>query len=158
MSESAISILSGENNICSACASIDFDAFIYHAKDVVGKSLAELDKRFVTWDDPDCPFALLVHDFNGAVEMVGIKVDHVKKNSRCPCYKIFRKYKSLGPHTYLVYFLHSSQKRHDLRMTDEKVARPQLKVCRLYKVDRKPSPSYGDMASKISSSGTKSTF
>ncbi|EXF76779.1 hypothetical protein CFIO01_05073 [Colletotrichum fioriniae PJ7] len=158
MSESAISILPGENNICSACASIDFDAFIHHAKDVVGKSLAKLDKRFVTWDDPDCPFALLVHDFNGAVEMVGIKVDHVKKNSRCPCYKIFRKYKSLGPHTYLVYFLHSSQKRRNLRMTDEKVARPQLKVCRLYEVDRKPSPSYGDMASKISFSGTKSTF
>ncbi|KAK1726087.1 heterokaryon incompatibility protein-domain-containing protein [Colletotrichum acutatum] len=158
MSESATSFLSGENNLCSACASIDFDAFINHAKDVVGKSLAELHKRFVRWDDPDSPFALMVYDLNGTVEMVGIKVDHAKNNSGCPCYKLFRKYHSLGPHTYLVYYLHSSQKCHGLRMTDKKVTRPQLKVCHLYEVDRKPSSSHGDMASKISFSGKKSTF
>ncbi|KAG7058290.1 HET-domain-containing protein [Colletotrichum scovillei] len=158
MSESATSFLSGENNLCSACASIDFDAFVHHAKDVVGKSLAEIDERFVNRDGLNSPFALLVCDDDGAVEMVGIEVDHVESASDCPCYEIFKILKFEGSHTYLVYYLYPSQIQHDQRMTDKKLARSQLKVCCLPEVDRKPSPSYGRMASKIKFSETSSTF
>ncbi|KAI3543091.1 hypothetical protein CSPX01_06404 [Colletotrichum filicis] len=158
MSESAISILRSENNVCSACAFINFDSFIHHAKDVVGKSLHDIDKRYLGLDSPDSPFALLVCDDDEAVEMVGIEVDYVESASDCPCYEIFKILEFEGSHTYLVYYLHSSRKQLDLRMKDKKVTRPQLKVCHLYEVDRKPSPSYGKMASKIKFSETSSTF
>ncbi|KAK1717648.1 heterokaryon incompatibility protein-domain-containing protein [Colletotrichum lupini] len=158
MSESATSFLSGENNLCSACASIDFDSFIHHAKGVVGKSLHDIDKRYLGLDSPDSPFALLVCDDNGAVEMVGIEVDHVEKTSACPCYDVFKDRQVKGYHTYLVYYLHSSRKQYDLRMKNKKLARPHLKVCSLVEVDRKPSPSDGLTARYIRTCPMDRTF
>ncbi|KXH49421.1 hypothetical protein CNYM01_08282 [Colletotrichum nymphaeae SA-01] len=158
MSESAISILRSENNVCSACAIINFDSFIHHAKDVVGKSLHDIDKRYLGLDSPDSPFALLVCDDNGAVEMVGIEVDHVEKTSACPCYDVFKDRQVTGCHTYLVYYLHSSRKQYDLRMKDKKLARPHLKVCPLLEVDRKPSPSDSSTAESIRTCRMDRTF
>ncbi|KAK1448128.1 hypothetical protein CCUS01_11872 [Colletotrichum cuscutae] len=157
MSESATSFLSGENNLCSACASIGFDSFIHHAKDVVGKPLHDIDKRYLGLDSPDSPFALLVCDDKGAVEMVGIEVDHVESASDCPCYEIFKILQSEGSHTYLVY-LHPSRKQYDLRMKDKKLARPHLKVCSLLEVDRQPSRSFDLMARCIRTSRMDRTF
>ncbi|KAK1446353.1 hypothetical protein CMEL01_10596 [Colletotrichum melonis] len=157
MSESATSFLSGENNLCSACASIDFDAFIHHAKDVVGKSLHDIDKRYLGLDSPDSPFALLVCDDNGAVEMVGIEVDHVEKTSACPCYEIFKILKFEGSHTYLVY-LHPSRKQYDLQMKDKKVTRPQLKTCQLYDFNRTSRLSDGLTARNIRTFRSDRTF